>query len=145
MLQDDRRMVRTGSDPGDKTNQYVAAVAVSDGLSLAQPQEVEEQKLAPRMVIYPMEASEFMGPVKAWQQHMFPPDYEHLGSSVAQSCEIRASRVESELYNYEEALEVDAMVGKWIQIAQTAAMCSNPYVLEDGQELPKVPAPTRML
>jgi hypothetical protein len=29
-LQEDREMVRTGSELGDKTNQYVAAVAIAD-------------------------------------------------------------------------------------------------------------------
>jgi hypothetical protein len=37
-------------------------------------------------------------------------DYEQLGASVAQSCEIRASRAEFKLYNYAEALEVAPMV-----------------------------------
>jgi hypothetical protein len=114
MLQEDRRMMRTGSELADKTDQYVASVAVSDALSWIHTREVEEQKLAQRTVIYTMETSEFMDLVKAGQQHMLPRDYEHLGASVAQLCEIRASRTEFKLYNYEEALEVDPMVGKWI-------------------------------
>jgi hypothetical protein len=79
-----------------------------------------------------MEASEFMGLIKAGQQHMLPPDYEQLGASVSQSCDIRASRAAFKLYNYEEALQVDAKVGKWIQLPQTAALGSHPYVPEDG-------------
>jgi hypothetical protein len=59
-------------------------------LSWTHPREVEEQKLAPRTVIYPMEASEFMDRVKAGQQHMLPPNYEQLGASVAQMCDICA-------------------------------------------------------
>jgi hypothetical protein len=135
ILQEDRIVVKIGSELGDKTDQYVAAVGVAAALSRAHPREVEEQKLAPRRVTYPMEASEFMDRVKTGQQHMLPPGDEHLRSSVAQSCEIRASRAEFKLYNYEEALEV----GKWIQLAQTAALDSRPYVLEDGPELPKGP------
>jgi hypothetical protein len=41
------------------------------------------------------------------------------------------------LHNYEEALKVDPAVGKWIQVAQTAAMGSHPGILEDDSELPK--------
>jgi hypothetical protein len=35
--------------------------------------------------------------------------------------------------------DCDPEVGKWIQLAQTAALGSHPYVLEDGPELPKIP------
>jgi hypothetical protein len=35
------------------------------------------------------------------------------------------------IYNYEEALKVDPQVGKWIQLAQTAALGSHPYILEN--------------
>jgi hypothetical protein len=139
MLQEDQRVVRTGSELGDKTDQYVAAV------SWTHPLEDEEQKLAPRTVIYPMESSEFMDLVKAGQQHTLPPEYEELGASVSQSCDILGSRAEFKLYNYEEALKVDSMVGKWIQLAQTAALGSHQYVLEDRPDLPKYPDPTRTL
>jgi hypothetical protein len=54
---------------------------------------------------------------------------------VDQSCEIRASRAEFNLYDYEEALEVGPMVGKLIQLAPTAAMGSHTYVLEDPVKL----------
>jgi hypothetical protein len=56
-------------------------------------------------------------------------------------CDIRASRAEFKLYNYEEALKVDPLVGKWIQLAQTAALGSNPYILEDEPELSKLTRP----
>jgi hypothetical protein len=84
MLQEDRRIVRTRGELGDEMDQYVAAVAVSDAFSWTHPQEVEEQNLAPRTVIHPMEASEFMDLVKAGQEQLLPPDYEQLGASVAQ-------------------------------------------------------------
>jgi hypothetical protein len=139
MMQEDRGMVRTGSETGDKADQYVASVDFSAALSRIHPREVEEQKLAPRTVIYPMEAVEFMVVVKAGQQDTLPLDYLHVGSTVAQTCDIRAYRAELTLYNYEEALEVDAMVAKWIQLVQTPALGAHPYILEDGPELPKVP------
>jgi hypothetical protein len=72
---------------------------------------------------------------------MLPPDYEQIGASVAQMCDIRASRAKFKLYNYDEALKVDPLVGKWIQFSQTAALGSHPYVLGNGPELPKVPGP----
>jgi hypothetical protein len=56
-------------------------------------------------------------------------------------CDIRAFRAEFNLYNYEEALGVDLLVGKWIQLVHNAALGSHPYILEDGPELPKVPEP----
>jgi hypothetical protein len=71
-------MVRTGSELGDKTDQYIAATAVSDALLWTHAREAKEQKLAPRSVIYQMEAAEFMHLVKAWQQHMLPPYGRHM-------------------------------------------------------------------
>jgi hypothetical protein len=65
MLQEDRRMVKIGSELGDKKGQYVAGAALSEAVSWTLRQEVEEQSLAPRTFIYPMEASEFMDLVKA--------------------------------------------------------------------------------
>jgi hypothetical protein len=83
--------VRKGTELGDKTDQYLAAVAILNALSRTHPREEEEKKITPRTLIYPIEASEFMGLVKTGQ-HMLPRDYEHLGAAVAQECEIGASR-----------------------------------------------------
>jgi hypothetical protein len=64
-----------------------------------------------------MEASGFMDLVKSGQQHTLPSEYEQIGANVAQSWETRSSRAEFNPYNYEEALEIDPKVGKWIRLA----------------------------
>jgi hypothetical protein len=74
------------------------------------------KKLAPRTVIYPMEASEFMDPVKTGHRDMLQPDFQQIGASVVQMCDIRASRAGFNLCNH-EALKVDPLVGKWIRLA----------------------------
>jgi hypothetical protein len=57
-----------------------------------------------------MEASDFMDLIEAGQQRMLLPEFEQVGASVAQSCDIRASRAAFKLHNYEEALQVDSTV-----------------------------------
>jgi hypothetical protein len=77
--------------------------------------------------------------VKSGRHHILPPDYEQTGEATAEMCAVRASRARLKLFDYEEALQVDPSVDKLIQLAQIAARGSNPYVLEDGPELLKVP------
>jgi hypothetical protein len=72
---------------------------------------------------------------------MLPPEYVFVGRSDAEMCAVRAAQPELKLFNYEEALEVDPEVGKWIQLVQSAAIDSHLYVFEDGPELAKVPGP----
>jgi hypothetical protein len=67
-------MVKTGSELADKYDQYVAVDALSETLSWIHPREIEAEKLAPRTVIYPVEAAGFMHLVKAGHQHMLPPE-----------------------------------------------------------------------
>jgi hypothetical protein len=57
-------MVKTSSESAAKDDQCVAVAAVSEPLSWTHPREVESRTLAPRTVIYPMEAMGFMGMVK---------------------------------------------------------------------------------
>jgi hypothetical protein len=113
------RSVR-GSQSGDK--------AISDALSWTHPWELEEQKLAPRTVIYTIEAVNFMQMVKTGQQNTLPPDYLHIGTAVAQACDVRASRAKFRLCNYEKALEVNpecstrlppAHPGRWTRTSQS--------------------------
>jgi hypothetical protein len=68
--------------------------------------------------------------VKTGRQHTLPEEYEQIGAVTASSCAARASHTELRLYNYEEALQVDPVVGKWIQLA-------HPHIPEDGSEFPK--------
>jgi hypothetical protein len=88
-----------------------------------------------------MEAAEFMDLVKSGRQHMLPPGDEQIGASVAELCAVRASHADLKLFNYEKAIQVDPVVGKWTRLAQRAAAGSHPYVIEDGPELPKIPGP----
>jgi hypothetical protein len=152
-MQENRCMVKTGWESADKDYQYVAVAALSETLSWTHPREVEAQSLAPRTVIYPMEAAEFMELVKIGRQYMLPPYYERGGQSMAETCTVRAAQADLKLFNYEEALQVNPEAGKWLQLSQTAALgckCiiimlsalgSRRYVLEDGRELPKAFGP----
>jgi hypothetical protein len=56
---------------------------------------------------------------------------------TANMCAARAQYAELRLYSYKGALQSDPMTAKWIQLAQIAALGSDPYILEDGPELPK--------
>jgi hypothetical protein len=67
-------MASTVSESADKLDQYIAVAAVSEILSWAHPRELEAQSCAPRTVIYPMEAAEFMELVKTGRQDMLPSD-----------------------------------------------------------------------
>jgi hypothetical protein len=69
--------------------------------------------------------------VKAGRRHMLPPVYAQAGAVVADVRAVRASRADLKLRNCEEALQIDPVVGKWIQLAQIAAICSHQHVLED--------------
>jgi hypothetical protein len=79
--------------------------------------------------------------VKSGRQRMLPPNYEHIGFQTARVCAARASHPDLKLCNCVEALEADSAVGKWIQLAQTAALGFHPYILEDGPEIPTVGGP----
>jgi hypothetical protein len=59
-----------------------------------------------------MEVSGFMDLMKSGRSPMIPPDYEQIGAVTAQVCAARSVCADLKLYNYEEALEVDAAVGK---------------------------------
>jgi hypothetical protein len=72
---------------------------------------------------------------------MLPPDDEQIGAALADKCAVLASHAGLKLFNYEEALEVELNVGKWIHLAQTAALGSHPATLEDRPEIPKVSGP----
>jgi hypothetical protein len=72
---------------------------------------------------------------------MLPPDHEQIGAATAEICAVHASRAGIKLFNYEEALNVEALVDKLIRLAKIADLGSHPYVLEDGRELLKVPRP----
>jgi hypothetical protein len=83
--------------------------------------------------------------VKTGKQRTFPPDYEQVGMATASMCATRASNAELRVYDYEEALETDPSVAKWIQLVQLAALASHPYLQEDGPELPRFPASALIL
>jgi hypothetical protein len=55
--------------------------------------------------------------------------------SVAEMYAVRPAHGELKVFNYEEALKADPKVGKWIQLAQNAALGSHPYVLEEGMDV----------
>jgi hypothetical protein len=63
---------------------------------------MKAQTIAPRIIIYPMEASEFMDMVKTVRQHMLPQDYEQIGPATAELCAVLEYHADLKLLNYEE-------------------------------------------
>jgi hypothetical protein len=77
-VQENGPMLSANSETADKSDQYVAIAALSGALSWTHEREAESQTVAPRTVVCPMEATEFMDLVKSGRQHMRPPDHEQI-------------------------------------------------------------------
>jgi hypothetical protein len=91
----------------------------------------------PRTVVYPMEIADLMSLVKSGQQHTLLVEHEQVGAEIAR---LSAGWAKNP-YSYEETLQLESNVARWVPIAQSAALSSHKYILEDGPELPKVPGP----
>jgi hypothetical protein len=99
-------------------DQYVAVAALSGPLAWEHSREKASASMAPRTFIYPMEAAQFMELVRTGKQHILPVEYEQIGMVTASVRTARASYPEIRLHNYEEEVQVDPLVAKWVSFAQ---------------------------